>query len=148
MVKVEEKLKEMEKKVLAYRFRVKDTDERKIYDEVFDQDTLLTIYDLMSDGILDTLDFPIATGKEGNVFRATTTEGNHIAVKIYRISNATFKNIQKYIVGDERFRSMGRSKRRAIFLWAQKEYRNLERMTNAGILVPRPIKCQKNFISM
>ena len=148
MVKVEEKLKEMEKKVLAYRFRVKDTDERKIYDEVFDQDTLLTIYDLMSDGILDTLDFPIATGKEGNVFRATTAEGKHIAVKIYRISNATFKNIQKYIVGDERFRSMGKSKRRAIFLWAQKEYRNLERMTNAGILVPRPIKCQKNVITM
>ncbi len=40
MVTVENKLKEMEKKVLAYRFRVKDTDERKIYDEVFDHDLL------------------------------------------------------------------------------------------------------------
>lgn len=148
-MKIDDKLlRELEKKVMAYRFRIKDADQRKTYDEVFDQSTLLTIYDMMSSGILDTLDFPIATGKEGNVFRATTPGGEFIAVKIYRISNATFKNIQKYIAGDERFRNVGKSRRKGIFLWAQKEYRNLERMKKNGILVPRVIKCLKNVIAM
>jgi len=144
----DKRLRELEKKVLAYRFRIKDADQRKTYDDVFDQDTLLTVYDMMSSGILDTLDFPIATGKEGNVFRATTRGGGFIAVKIYRVSNATFNNIQKYISGDERFKNVGKSRRRAIFLWAQKEYRNLERMAGKNITVPRPIKCQKNVIAM
>jgi RIO kinase 1 len=103
---------------------------------------------MMSSGILDTLDFPIATGKEGNVFRATNTDGDFIAVKIYRISNSTFNNIQKYIAGDERFKNVGKSRRRAIFLWAQKEFRNLERITSNKIKVPKPIKCEKNVITM
>jgi RIO kinase 1 len=144
----DKRLGELEKKVLAYRFRIKDADERKTYDEVFDQDTLLTLYDLMSGDVLDTLDFPIATGKEGNVFRATTASGDYLAVKIYRVSNATFNNIQKYIVGDERFRNVGRNRRRGIFLWAQKEFRNLERLSSAGVLVPEPVTCQKNVIAM
>jgi RIO kinase 1 len=144
----EKRLRKLESKVLAYRIRVKDTNQRKIYDEVFDEATLLTIYDMMSSGILDTLDFPIATGKEGNVFRATTADGDFIAVKIYRISNSTFNNIQKYIAGDERFKNVGKSRRRGIFLWAQKEFRNLERMANNKIKVPKPIKCLKNVIAM
>jgi len=148
-MKVDDKLlRKLEAKVLAYRFREKDADDRKTYDEVFDQDTLLTIYDMMSSGILDTLDFPIATGKEGNVFRATTKDGDYIAVKIYRISNSTFNNIQKYITGDERFRKVGKSRRKTIFQWAQKEFRNLERMRAKGIRVPEPIKCLKNVIAM
>ncbi|KYK27059.1 MAG: hypothetical protein AYK23_00450 [Candidatus Proteinoplasmatales archaeon SG8-5] len=144
----DKQLRELEKKVLAYRFRIKDADERKTYDEVFDHSTLMIIYDMMSSGIFDTLDFPIATGKEGIVFRATTPDGGFVAVKIYRISNATFNNMQKYIAGDERFRNVGKSRRRAIFLWAQKEYRNLERMHASGIPVPKPIKCVKNVIAM
>lgn len=144
----DKRLGELEKKVLAYRFRIKDANERKTYDEVFDHSTLMIIYDLMSSGVFDTLDFPIATGKEGNVFRATTPDGGFVAVKIYRISNATFNNMQKYISGDERFRNVGKSRRRAIFLWAQKEYRNLERMHTQGIPVPKPIKCVKNVIAM
>ncbi len=144
----DKRLRKLETKVLAYRFRIKDADQRKIYDEVFDESTLLTIYDMMSSGILDTLDFPIATGKEGNVFRATTPDGGYIAVKIYRISNATFNNIRKYITGDERFRKIGKNRRKAIFLWAQKEFRNLERMHKGGVKVPKPIKCQKNIVAM
>jgi RIO kinase 1 len=144
----DKRLRELESKVLAYRIRIKDADERKTYDEVFDHSTLMIIYDLMSAGIFDTLDFPIATGKEGIVFRATTPDGGFVAVKIYRISNATFNNMLKYIAGDERFKNVGKSRRRAIFLWAQKEFRNLERMHAQGIPVPKPIKCVKNVIAM
>ncbi len=148
-MKVDDKfLRDLESKVLAYRARDKDSDHRKTYDEVFDRDTLMTLYDLMTNEVIDTLDFPIATGKEGNVFRATKHSGGYLAVKIYRMSNATFNNIQKYIAGDERFRNLGKSRRRTIHTWAQKEYRNLERMRNAGISVPEPVVCVKNIIVM
>ena len=144
----EKKRRQLESKILSYKFRDKDADQRKTYDEVFDQKTLLTLYSLMSSGIIDIIDFPLATGKEGNVFRANTTDGKHLAVKIYRVSNSTFKNLQKYIVGDKRFKNVGKNHRRAIYLWAQKEYRNLERMHKAGILVPEPIKCSENVVVM
>ena len=144
----DKKLRELEKKVLAYRYRDKDSSDRKTYDEVFDHDTLLTIYNLTTKGFFDTLDFPIATGKEGIVFRATTHDGDFVAVKIYRVNNATFNHIQKYISGDVRFKSVGKNHRRTIHLWAQKEFRNLERMHTHDIPVPRPITCQKNIIVM
>lgn len=144
----DKRLRELESKVLGYRVRIKDDDERKTYDEVFDRSSIMIIYDMMSSGIFNTLDFPIANGKEGCVFRATTQDGGFVAVKIYRISNSAFNNILKYIAGDERFRNVGKSKRRGIFLWAQKEYRNLERMHHQGLLVPKPIKCVKNVIAM
>ena len=144
----DKKIRELESKVLAYRFREKDLEDRKIYDEVFDHETLMTIYGLTTKGYFDTLDFPIATGKEGNVFRATTIDGNYVAVKIYRMSNSTFNHIQKYIAGDMRFRSVGKNRRRTIHLWAQKEFRNLERMHTNGIIVPKPITCVKNIIVM
>ena len=144
----DKKLRELESKVLAYRFRDKDLEDRKIYDEVFDHETLMTIYGLTTKGYFDTLDFPIATGKEGNVFRATTIDGNYVAVKIYRMSNSTFNNIQKYIAGDERFRGVSKNHRRTIHLWAQKEFRNLERMHVNDIIVPKPIFCVKNIIVM
>jgi len=148
-MRVDEKfLRDLESKVLAYKYKDKDTDNRQTQDEVFDRDTLMTLYDLMTNEIIDNLDFPIATGKEGIVFRATTHSGGYLAVKIYRISNATFNNIQKYIAGDERFRTIGKNRRRTIHTWAQKEYRNLERMRANEICVPKPIVCVKNVIVM
>ena len=48
--------------------------DKKTEDEVFDKYTLSAFERLISKRIIDTLDFPISTGKEGNVFRATTPE--------------------------------------------------------------------------
>jgi len=141
-------LRDLESKVLAYKNKDKDSDNRQTQDEVFDRDTLMTLYDLMTNEIIDHLDFPIATGKEGNVFRATTHDGGYLAVKIYRITNSTFNNIQKYITGDERFRNIGKNRRRTIHTWAQKEYRNLERMRASEICVPKALVCVKNVIVM
>ena len=47
-----------------------------------------------------------------------------------------------------RFRNVGKNKRRTIHLWAQKEFRNLERMHTNDIIVPKPITCVKNIIVM
>lgn len=128
--------------------RRKDADQRKTLDETFDHATLLCLYKLITNGIIDTLDYPISTGKEGNVYHATDPEGAPLAVKIYRTSTATFKNIMKYIDGNPRYRNIGRKRRQIIFTWAKKEYNNLARLTKYDIRVPRPIHVVKNILVM
>ena len=56
--------------------------DKKTQDEVFDKYTLRTIEKLFSDRVLDIIDFPISTGKEGNIFRAVTPKKKFVAVKI------------------------------------------------------------------
>lgn len=74
----------LEKKVHPIEHRKKESQDRKVEDEVFDHQTLLTIYKLICDGNLGTIDYPIATGKEGNVFKGTGPQGD-VAIKIYRV---------------------------------------------------------------
>ncbi len=139
---------QMEIKAGELRVRVKGTDGRRTMDEVFDQQTLMIIYDLMTNEVFDILDFPISTGKEGNVFRANVAGGGFVAVKIYRTSNATFNTIQKYIIGDPRFRGLHGNRRKLIYAWAQKEFKNLARMREHKIRCPEPIVCRKNVLVM
>lgn len=42
--------------------------DRRVFDAVFDRLTLMSLYKLMKSGVIDTLDFPIARGKEAHVF--------------------------------------------------------------------------------
>jgi len=122
--------------------------DRKTQDEVFDKSTLHTLEKLISDRIIDIIDFPISTGKEGNVFRAVTPQKKLVAVKIYRINTATFKHISEYIIGDPRFKSVHKSKRDIIFAWTQKEFKNLQRLQKIGVLAPKPIHYLKNVLVM
>ncbi len=132
----------------SWRMRRKDSEDRKTYDEVFDKENLMRVYKLFSDGVIDQIDYPISTGKEGNVFRATTSDGAPLALKIYRTSTATFKDMARYIAGDPRFKGVSRNRRKLIMAWASKEYRNLQRFRDAGVRVPRAIACHKNMIVM
>jgi RIO kinase 1 len=122
--------------------------DRKTMDEVFDKSTLHALEKLISDKVLDILDFPISTGKEGNVFRGVTPDKTYVAVKIYRTSNSTFKHISEYIIGDPRFSSLPKNRRDVIFAWTQKEFKNLERLNRVGISAPKPIAKIKNVLVM
>lgn len=133
----------------SWRMRRKDDDDRKSYDEVFNKQNLMRIYKLMSDGVLDRFDFTISTGKEGNVFRASTVDGDFVAVKIFRTATATFGDMYKYVAGDPRFHGVGGgNRRRLIMVWAEKEFLNLEALHRAGVRVPRPIARNQNIIVM
>src|SRR5207245_7236619 len=105
----ERRMRGLEAQVDALRTKEKDSDTRKTYDEVFDHAALLTIAQLITDGVLSTLDYPVSTGKEANVFHATGPDRRAKAVKIYRIANATFRNIAVYIDGDPRFKKVKRA---------------------------------------
>ncbi|MFQ6012372.1 MAG: serine protein kinase RIO [Thermoplasmata archaeon] len=140
-------LRLLEAQVESWRRRVKDEDERKTYDEVFDHATLFVLQRLISNGTIDTLDYPVATGKEGNVFRATSRAGGR-AVKIYRVSTSTFRSLSRYIRGDPRFLRVGGSRRKLIFAWATKEFKNLTRMRRYRLRVPRPYVVRDNVLVM
>src|SRR3970040_599373 len=118
------KLRLLESRVDSLRPTDKDAGQRKPHDTVFDQTPLSALYKLISDGTLHTVDYPVATGKEGNVFHATTKTGG-VALKIYRVNTATFRSLSEYIVGDPRFKKVGRTFREMITVWAQKEFKNL-----------------------
>lgn len=122
--------------------------DRKTLDEVFDRSTLLTIEKLISDRIIDYIDFPISSGKEGNVFLAITPKNKPVVLKIYRISTSTFKHMNEYIIGDPRFNFNHKSRRDTIYTWASKEYKNLIKLDSIGILAPKPIKKINNILIM
>jgi len=122
--------------------------DRKTLDEVFDISTLLSIEKLISNKIIDYLDFPISSGKEGNVFLGITPDNKTVALKIYRISTATFKHMTQYLEGDPRFQTMHKSRRDIIFNWTSKEYKNLQILERIGVNAPRPIKKINNVLVM
>ena len=132
----------------SWRGHRRDSDDRKTYAEVFDKRNLLRIYKLFTDGVIDMIDFPISTGKEGNVFRAMTSDGELLAVKIYRTSTATFRDMAKYIQGDPRFEGVTGNRRKLILVWASKEYRNLQRFVKAKVRVPVPVARHDNIVVM
>ena len=140
----------MEARIPFLGGRVRKEDERRIEGvegEVFDETTLLALYKIMTDGVIDRMEFPISAGKEAVVFRATSRSG-YIAVKIYCVSNRTFKNIGKYILGDPRFMGLSSNPRELIYAWARKEYKNLEALAAAGVRVPKPVRSLKNVLVM
>ena len=111
----------------------------------------------------------ISTGKEANVYRAEGSmdlieremfkpdeEGKlpvkEYAVKIFKTSILIFKDRERYVDGEFRFRN-GHCKgnpRKMVKLWAEKEVRNLKRIgyTNGLIKVPVPYVLNNNIIVM
>lgn len=147
MPSYDEKYSYLERRVDALKTN-KTGDERKTDGEVFDKKTLMTLYDLMKGGFIDTVQYPISTGKEGNVFYATDEDGEPVALKIFRTSTSTFKQVTKYIEGDPRFRGVAGNRWKMIYAWVNKEFRNLQRYMEAGIPVPEPITYENNCLLM
>ncbi len=151
MPKNDNTFSDLERKVENLRLRRSENaqdDARKTMGEVFDRQTMYSLEKLEKMGILESIDFPISTGKEGNVFRVTTPENEILAMKVYRTSNSTFHNIAKYIEGDPRFKGLQGSHRKIVFAWSAKEFKNLCRMTEAGVRVPEPVRFHRNILFM
>lgn len=115
---------------------------------VFDKHTMLTLSKLMSDEVIDHLDFPIASGKESFVFCAKGTDGKNLAVKIYPINTSIFKNMMRYIEGDPRYEHVKRDIKSIVFTWARKEFVNLKEMRKAGVRTPEPVEVRNNVLVM
>lgn len=143
-----DKYHSFEREIDKWRERRRDADDRKSCDSVFDKQNLLRIYKLFSDGVIDQFEFPISTGKEGVVFSATRPDKGRVAVKIYRTTTSSFRDMAKYVQGDPRFRGITTNRRKLILAWAAKEYRNLQRLYDVGVRVPKPIAHHQNIVVM
>ena len=120
----------------------------KIESLVFDKKTLLLLSKLIKKGIIYTVENPISTGKEANVFRATNPEGDYIAVKIYKIETGVFVKRIAYLEGDPRFKDIKRDERGMVSLFARKEFKNLEVCSKAEVHAPRPFFLLENIVVM
>ena len=119
----------------------------KIYAEVFDRSTLLTLYSLMSQGHIDEVHGSISTGKEANVFYGLDPTQREIAIKIYRIATASFRTKWSYLTSDPRYRHVAKNPRKVVFLWAQREFSTLKSLFGK-IDLPEPIAVNKNVVVM
>ncbi len=146
--KINEKIKrELLKHDKEERYKIYDEDDYKTIEEVFDKRTLLKLYDIMNARVIDKLYGVIDAGKESRVYLAIK-ENNKFAVKIYLVYTTEFRRRREYIIGDVRFRSLKRSNRSMINLWARKEFINLNIAHNNNVSVPKPIYINDNILIM
>lgn len=127
--------------------RRKESDQRKLLDEFFDHATLLAISRLARQGLLDAIDYPISSGKEGGVFRAHRGDEPR-AVKIYRIGNTTFRRLPPYALEELRRESSVHNFGGLILGWTRREHTILGRLDAAGVRVPRPLGHYRNVLVM
>ena len=97
-------------------------------------------------GYIDILNGAISTGKEANVLTGITDDEKFVAVKIYRIATSDFKKMDYYLKGDPRFNIKTKNKRKIIYSWVTKEFKNLTRLESAGVKVPHPITSSNNVL--
>jgi RIO kinase 1 len=139
-----------DREFLEFRRRLKDADQFKVEESVFDDATLAAIYKLVQDGHITALGGAISTGKEANVYEAYGSEGDDhdVAVKVYRINASNFRQMEQYLAGDPRFEGIGSDKKQVVTAWVRKEFANLQRARTAGVRVPEPIAVQRNALVM
>lgn len=120
---------------------------RKAFENVFDHSTSMALLKLSEQGILDKLYGTIESGKESVVFLADTEEGERVLVKIYMTRAGSFREMKRYLRGDERFRNVKDDRRAVVQEWCKKEYRNLKKASNV-VNCPEPIAFRRNIVVM
>ncbi|MCU4754130.1 serine protein kinase RIO [Halobacteria archaeon AArc-curdl1] len=127
--------------------RIKDADQFKVEQSVFDDATFAALYKLVQDGYVEAFGGPISTGKEANVYHALGDD-REVAVKVYRINASNFRQMRDYLEGDPRFEGLGGKKKDVVLAWVKKEFANLKRAQRAGVKVPEAIATERNVLVM
>ncbi|XP_054841559.1 serine/threonine-protein kinase RIO1 [Eublepharis macularius] len=134
----------------AEMYRVKDKSDRATVEQVLDPRTRMILFKMLTRGVISEINGCISTGKEANVYHASTANGENRAIKIYKTSILMFKDRDKYVSGEFRFRH-GYCKgnpRKMVRTWAEKEMRNLTRLHIAQIPCPEPIMLRSHVLVM
>ena len=121
-------------------------EEFKTMHDVFDGFTNRTLYKLITQGHFEGLESPISIGKESNIFSAIKKDGTRVMVKVYRLETCDFNRMYDYIKDDSRFINLKKGKRKIIFSWVQREYRNLLKAREANVSVPTPFTFSNNVL--
>ncbi|CAI8613110.1 unnamed protein product [Vicia faba] len=120
--------------------RTTEKADRATVEQAIDPRTRMVLFKMMNRGVFQDMNGCISTGKEANVYHATKSNGDELAIKIYKTSILAFKDRDRYVKGDRRFiKGYCRSNpRKMVQTWAEKEMRNLFRLKAEGIRCPTP----------
>ncbi|KAK5641083.1 hypothetical protein RI129_009630 [Pyrocoelia pectoralis] len=120
-----------------------------------DQFTRLLIYKMINKQLLERVNGIISIGKEAVILHAETDPSyadgplpKECVIKIFKTTLAEFKQREKYIRDDHRFKDkIGKQRiRRTIHIWAEKEMHNLMRLKKAGIACPEVIALKRHVL--
>ncbi|KAI5307266.1 protein kinase rio1 [Ascosphaera pollenicola] len=134
-----------------------DRSDRATSEQVLDPRTRMLLLQMINRNVVSEINGCLSTGKEANVYHAVTYPEDDFdapplqrAIKVYKTSILVFKDRDKYVTGEYRFRSgYQKSNNRAMVkLWAEKEMRNLKRLYSAGIPCPEPISLRLHVLVM
>ena len=162
-------VREQEKRADKSRIRIKDKADRATLQLVLDPRTLRLLHSLINSGLLSHIHGCISTGKEANVYYAQNTNppptasstpshtqqsaAPHLveyAIKVYKTSVLVFKDRDRYVTGEFRWRRgyCKSNPRKMVRLWAEKEMRNLKRLNAAAIPSPTPVLLKSHVLVM
>ncbi len=143
------------------RARVVDKVDKSTVAQAVDPKTKLILFKLVNGGVLDAVNGVISTGKEAVILHADGGPGpeeaedplnvpKECAIKIFKTTLNEFKNREKYIKDDYRFRDRfsKQNPRKVIHMWAEKELHNLMKMLKFGIKVPEAVMLKKHVLVM
>ncbi|XP_057792440.1 uncharacterized protein LOC131009203 [Salvia miltiorrhiza] len=124
--------------------------DRATVEQAIDPRTRMVLFKMLNRGIFNDINGCISTGKEANVYHATKSDGQELAIKVYKTSVLVFKDRDRYVQGDYRFRHgyCKHNPRKMVKTWAEKEMRNLMRLKAAGIRCPAPLLLRLHVLVM
>ncbi|KAL2932577.1 Serine/threonine-protein kinase RIO1 [Bienertia sinuspersici] len=124
--------------------------DRATVEQAIDPRTRMVLFKMLNRGVCDSINGCISTGKEANVYYATKSDGQELAIKVYKTSVLVFKDRDRYVQGDYRFRYgyCKHNPRKMVKTWAEKEMRNLMRLKAAGLRCPTPILLRLHVLVM
>ena len=133
-------------------------DDRATTENVMDPRTRMILFRMLASSFLKEINGCISTGKEANVYYAVAgakcinnvAAGEHLAVKVFKTSILVFKDRDRYVSGEYRFRHgyCKSNPRKMVKIWAEKEMRNLKRLHTYGVRCPEPILIRNNVLIM
>ncbi|RYR15249.1 hypothetical protein HN51_067155 [Arachis hypogaea] len=132
--------------------KTKTTDkaDRATVEQAIDPRTRMVLFKMLNRGVFHDINGCISTGKEANVYHATKSDGQELAIKVYKTSILVFKDRDRYVQGDYRFRNgyCRHNPRKMVKTWAEKEMRNLMRLKAAGLRCPTPLLLRLHVLVM
>jgi len=142
-------VKESHRKQTDDKVRVKGKEDRATCEQVMDPRTRMILFKMINTEVLSEINGCISTGKEANVYHANSKDGD-LAIKIYKTSILVFKDRDRYVSGEFRFKNgyCKSNPRKMVKVWAEKEYRNLRRLRQVGIRSPEPVMLRSHVLVM
>ncbi|KAK0467360.1 RIO1 family-domain-containing protein [Desarmillaria tabescens] len=131
---------------------LKDKADRATTEQVLDARTRVVLLKMVGRGVVAEINGCVSTGKEANVYHGVAHEPveRELALKIYKTSILIFKDRDRYVAGEHRFRRgyARHNPRKMVRMWAEKEMRNLKRLRAAGVRCPEPVEVRENVLVM